>query len=422
MTGGATTKLVGYAALAAIGLVAAVAVGRAELVVLVAPFALAAGVGIALGRRPRLHMVVEPGPERALQGEVAPLGVRIESEDAVPTLELTVAVAPGLEVEGRARAVRLRAGEPRDIVLPLRCARWGGYRPGPVAVRARDPLGFAAWEARAEVTTPLRVYPHEEALRAVVPPAETQVFVGSEVARARGDGIEFADLRPFIAGDRVRRINWRASARRAELWVNEAHPERNADVVLFLDTFAEARLGATGTLDLAVRAAASLVSRYLARNDRIGLVSFGGILRWLVPAGGVTQLYRLVDSLLDSEIALSYAWKNVDVIPPRTLPPKALVVALTPLLDERSITALLDLRARGFDLAIVDVSPIPFAGEGRSTEERLARRIWALRREGLRVRFREVGVAVTEWRAGTPFAAAVEEVTSFRRAARLVRA
>ena len=55
--------------------------------------------------------------------------------------------------------------------------------------------------------------------------------------------MEFADLRPFMFGDRVRRINWRASARRGELWVNEQHPERNVDVVLFVDSFAEVRRG-----------------------------------------------------------------------------------------------------------------------------------------------------------------------------------
>ena len=72
----------------------------------------------------------------------------------------------------------------------------------------------------------------------------------------------------------------------------------------------------------------------------------------------MTQLYRIVDSLLDTEIVLNYAWKDLDVIPRRTLPPKALVIALTPLLDERAAGALIDLRARGFDLAIVEISPV----------------------------------------------------------------
>src|SRR5262249_28614082 len=160
---------------------------------------------------------------------------------------------------------------------------------------------------------------------------------------------------------RPRRINWRASARRGDLWVNELHAERNTDVILFLDSFAEVRAEdeAESTLDRAVRAAAALATHYLRHKDRVGLVGFGGVLNWLRPSTGLVQLYRTVDSLLDREIVLNYAWKALGVIPRRTLPPKALVLALTPLLDERAVGALLDLRARRFDLAIVEISPVP---------------------------------------------------------------
>ena len=79
-----------------------------------------------------------------------------------------------------------------------------------------------------------------------------------------------------------------------------------------------------------------------------------------MPGTGLVQLYRIVDALLDTQIVLSYYWKEIDVIPRRMLPPNALVIALSPLLDPRSVGALLDLRARGYDLAVIDVSPVPF--------------------------------------------------------------
>ena len=53
------------------------------------------------------------------------------------------------------------------------------------------------------------------------------------------------------------------------------------------------------------------------RRDRVGLISFGGILRWLVPGTGIVQLYRIIDALLDTQIFLSYYWKEIDVIPRR---------------------------------------------------------------------------------------------------------
>src|SRR5204863_319240 len=114
-------------------------------------------------------------------------------------------------------------------------------------------------------------------VKSCVAPRETQLFTGNRVSRATGEGLEFADLREFVPGDRIRRINWRASARRGELWVNEFHAERNADVILFLDSFIDARRSDRGTLDEAVRAAATLTERYLLEKDRVGLVNFGGV-------------------------------------------------------------------------------------------------------------------------------------------------
>jgi uncharacterized protein (DUF58 family) len=253
-------------------------------------------------------------------------------------------------------------------------------------------------------------------------PLETQVFVGNQVSRGRGDGIEFADIREWERGDRLRHVNWRASARRGELWVNEQHPERNTDVVLFLDTFSDVRDAQRGTLDLTVRAAASLAQRYLRHKDRVGVVSFGGYLSWLLPSSGTRQLYRIVDSLLQMDVVTSFASKAIDILPPRTLPAKALVIALSPLLDARSTAALLDLRARGYDLVVVEVSPVPFVQAADDELGRVAYRLWRLWREALRARYERAGVPVVEWADGEPFAAVLEEVTAFRRYARPLRA
>ena len=139
-------------------------------------------------------------------------------------------------------------------------------------------------------------------------------------------------------------------------------------------------------------------------------------------ASGTRQLYRIVDSLLDAEIMLSYAWKDLDVIPTRTLPPGALVIALTPLLDERAVRSLFDLRGRGFDLAVIELSPFPFVDEGETEVERLAYRLWRLRRDALRSRYASLGIPIVEWREGVPLEAMVEEVRGFRRHARVLRA
>src|SRR5262245_42030489 len=478
-------KLTVYTGLAATALLAGLALGRPELVALGAPMALLVIAGLAMAREPRVDLEVAVDRERAVEGDEATLALTVRSAAPVARLEL-VPVVPdrlGLSGQPRARSIRLAAGEPERVELRLRCGGWGAYTLGRVRLRTHDPLRLFGWDWLVPGQRRLIVYPEPARLRALVRPFETQVFTGNQVSRQRGDGIEFADVRPFLPGDRARSVNWRATARRGVPWVNERHPERNTDVVLFLDTFVdlpvagEARRtprslpggpgGARGTprrlpegsgpstLDRAVSAAASLASAYLSRRDRVGLVSFGGVVRWLQPGTGQAMLYRLLDTLMETQIFATVGWRGIRHLPSRTLPPKALIVALTPLLDERGVTALFDLLARGYDLAIVDVSPLTGTGPpgvatgaepeataapagertpgrrwaalgvsrwgGRERARRpaqaaaLAERLWALKREALRHRYQELGAAVVEWRAPAELEQVLYEVEACRR-------
>ena len=192
--------------------------------------------------------------------------------------------------------------------------------------------------------------------------------------------------------------------------------------MIFLDLFSEVRSGGEGTLDYAVRAAASLAEHYLARRDRVGVIGFGGVLRRLMPAMGSTQIYRIVDALIDSEVVLSHFWRGIEVIPPGTLPPRSLIVALTTLIDERPLDALLNLRARGFDLAVVEVMAEPFAVPGSHDAAQLAHRIWQLDRAATRLRYRRLGVPIVQWRPGEPLAPALAGDRQFERWNRWLRA
>jgi uncharacterized protein (DUF58 family) len=418
VTGFTSPRLLTYASLAAAGLVAGLALGRVEPVALAAPFLLALVAAVAR-TEPEVSVRLGLDPDRVLEDDEVTLTVELSSTGNVDRFEFLVPLLPQLSVVGGpARTVSLRAGEERTVELKLRCERWGAFTVGPLLVRARDVLGFRSWESEAGDVQALRVYPSEQTLQSLVRPLETQVFAGNQVSRAHGEGIEFADLREWQPGDRLRRVNWRATALRGALWVNEQHLERNTDVVLFLDTFGEVRVEGRSTNDRAVRAAATLAHRYLERRDRVGLVGFGGFLSWLVPASGTRQLYAIVDTLLRSRVVTSHAWRDVDLLPPRTLPPKALVLAITPLLDSRTAAALLDLRARGYDLVVVEVSPLELVEPDPDSAAELAYRLWRLSREALRWRYEQVGVPIVTWREGEELAGPLEEVNAFRHLAR----
>jgi uncharacterized protein (DUF58 family) len=418
----ATPKLGAYAGLASLGLLAALATRRPELVAVAAPFALTAALGLLLARRPSIDAEVELERGRALEGEEVELRLTLQADVGAERLEVLLELPRQLTVvDGHnPLLLRLADGERRDLTYRLECLRWGAFRVPRIYLRTQDVFGLLRHETVLDRRQDLKVYPSEEHVRALLRPVETQVFAGNYVAREKAEGIEFADLRPFVAGDRVRHVNWRASARRGELWVNEHHAERNADVVILLDSFSEARRGDLTTLDPALRAAATLAARYLREKDRVGFVAFGGILNWLLPSSGAVQLYRIVDAMLDTQIVLSYAWRDISRLPRRTLPPRALVLALTPLLDERSEVALLDLRGRGFDLVVIEISPLSVVPAARTELGAVAHRLWRLRREAVRARLEGAGIPVAVWDDESSLAAALEEVSAYRRRARAV--
>jgi uncharacterized protein (DUF58 family) len=417
-------KLAGYVALVAGGLLGGLALRRPGLVGLVAPFALWLAVGLATVREPEPEVSATADRDRAVEGEEVEVAVRVAAATTIERLELWLRVHPNLEPVGEAssRVLRVAAGTATTVRFRLRCGRWGAYRLGEIQVRCHDRFGLLAFDQEWAAALPLKVYPSPQVLRALLRPTHAQRLVGDQRTRLAGDGVEFAEIRPLLPGDPIRHVNWRASGRRGELHVNRHHPERNTDVVLFLDIFAETGDERGSTLDLAVRAAASLAGRYLAVKDRVGLVGFGGYLTWLYPSGGRSQLWRILDVLLDTRVVTSYADKTVQIVPVRMLPPGAIVIGVTPLLDERGIRALLDLRRRGFEVAILAISPAALARPSAGETGELAWRLWQLERDALRIRYQRLGVAVAEWRPEEPLEIPIGEVRRFQRRLRHARA
>jgi uncharacterized protein (DUF58 family) len=418
-----TARVEGYALLAAMSLVGALALRRPELAIVGAPFVLLLVAGTRFMAEPEVEATLSLETSRTLEGDDLDGGLTLESGSAIGRLEVILDLPDGVDVvDGEpSLGLRLQAGEERTVPLTLRCSRWGVFDVGGLELRATDVFRIVTWEQRLDERLMLKAYPRLEPVQRLVSARETQAFAGNEVSRHPGDGIEYADLRDFVAGDRVRSINWRASARRQSLVVNERHPERNTDVVILVDSFVDLGGETRSTLDDTVRAAATLASRYLERRDRVGLVGYGGILRWLRPGMGPGQRYRLIETLLETGVEPTFTWRDVGLIPARILAPNALVVALTPLVDPRFVTMLEDLRARRFDLVVVEVDPGGVVPAGPGKVAGLAHRLWLLERDVLRMRLERAGIAVGRWGDDGSLEEALEGVRTFRRYARRAR-
>ncbi len=421
MTGRVTPLALSLMVIAAWAVSLGVLSARPELFAVALPILL---VLAPLARRAPLpdHSIAHQiSSNRVFEGGAVTVTVTVAARSPIALIELLGPLPPGsIVLSGRHRAVMtLGAGRTARWSYEVRFPRRGAHDLGTIAVRVRDRFGLRTWEHRHVDLAPVRVYPRIVPLRSLPRPVHAQASVGDYVSPALGEGIEPGDIRQFAPGDRIKQVNWRASLRLGQLYVTQQHRERNADVVLMLDTLAEVGAPPETTLDLGVRAAASLATAYLGRKDRVGLISYGGVMNWVRPGSGRVQYERLVDILLRAEVVFTYVAKDLLRVPPRVLWPQALVIAITPLLDPRFAKAVLDLAARGFDLVVLVVSPVEVtrAALASSPAADLACRLWTLERRSALDELRRHGLPVLEWRPPEPLEAAL--VSARRRRVRL---
>jgi uncharacterized protein (DUF58 family) len=376
--------------------------GRADLVALAVPLLVAVVAGQrASTSRPQWRIERHVSVERAFEGERVTVTTTLRAVTALGLVEMLEPLPPRVRLERGCNHAffRLRAGEEVGWRFELRCTGRQRLRLGGPHLRLWGALGLVAAETRHRAPQTVAVYPHLPPLRYAPRPIRTQTFVGNHVSPSLGEGIEPGDIRPFTPGDRIRNVNWRATLRLGALHVTQHHPERNADVVLLLDTLSAVGADDETIVDVAARGAAALAATYLARKDRVGLIEYGGQPRWLKPGSGRAQLQRLLDTLLDASVVFTYVTRDLELLPARILPPQALVVALSPLLDTRFVRAAGDLAARGFDLVVIAVSPVAVTRRAvtDSAVADVAARLWALEHRARLDAYRRRGLTIVDW-------------------------
>ncbi|TDC31503.1 DUF58 domain-containing protein [Micromonospora sp. KC213] len=401
-------------------LIAAVLLGRVDLVVLAAPFAL--GTAYALRRRPTAAPYLEIAAADGQLVEGGPLAARVSvgNPDTVPyhLAVVRTRISPWLRVDragfggggtdiggsglDRPFVTAIPTGVAVDLELTGTALRWGRHPVGRAGARVAAADGLLV--SRAVVTEPvrLRVYPMTEPFEAVEAMPRAAGLVGAHHSRRPGEGGELAGVRVFAPGDRLRRIDWRVSLRARQLHVAATLSDRDAEVVVLLDVLAEAGRsggvrGAASVLDTTVRAAAAIAEHYLHRGDRVALLEYGPTARRLRPATGRRQYLTVLEWLLDTRAEASPHEPYDQVFGPQVLSADALVVVLTPLLDERSAQMLARLARGGRFVVAVDTLPADLSPPGEKGWAPVAYRLWRLDRDTMIGQLREHGVPVVPW-------------------------
>jgi uncharacterized protein (DUF58 family) len=396
-----------YFSLLLVGVVLSAVSRRLEPLFMVLPLIIALLYSRLAQPEPIFTLQCQMTPLRAFEGDRVTVHLTIRAETAVPPMELWHFLpAEAICAGGQHRVLlTLRAGEEQSFQHEIIFPRRGKYVLGRLYARVHPGTDLQPLLAEYRYDQLCYVYPHVAPLPHHLPPMHTHASFGNYVSRTAGEGLEFAGIRPYSSGDRVRRVHWRSSLIRQQLYVTDYYNERNADIIILLDTLVSLGSPQANTLDVSVRTAAALAAHYLYHKDRVGLIHYGGVCTWIAPATGQLQLYRILDALLGTQTLFSYLTADITRIPPRILPPGALIFVITTMLDARIDVALHDLLARGFQLVLLIISPahvIPACRDQRYSAA--TARLWRLEMDLRLQELRRLGVPVVMQSSDDPLA------------------
>lgn len=286
--------------------------------------------------------------------------------------------------------------------IALRSTRWGRRVIDPIQVMVMTPwMGF-----RCAIETPHRTLvtlPLPAGFDTTAPMRPSEGLIGMYRSARAGDGSEFAGIRRFQHGDRIRRINWTRSLRSTDLLVNSTWAEHETDVALVIDAtddfgVSEGVDGRASSMDTGVRAAGAIAEHFARRGDRVSLRSFGSTRQHFVAAGsGEAQLKRVLHTLTQIRPAGAMRgayrgggdWRSAGG-------GADLTVMLSPLVSHEALDRAVSLGRIGAPVVIVDTLP----GDITASDDPFTELAWRIR---LLERRREarlveaVGIPVVRW-------------------------
>lgn len=345
-----------------------------------------------------------------------------------PTGVVGVAPPPDWRDESGA-AVRPASGHAgrQQVAVPLRIrpTRWGVQQVGPMVVIASGPW----WAHRCGPSDvpglTLTALPQPAAYDSSAPMPHPEGLVGANRSVRSGSGSEFAGLRGFQPGDRLRRIHWPVSLRTGSLHVAATYADEDSTVVLVLDAFSDLgpREGIDGrptSLDVTVRAASAIAEHYLAVGDRVGMRVVGASQVPRVPVGsGRAHLRRVLGTLALIHPATERHDDRRQGV--AGIGAGSVVFVLSPLVDRAIVETVGMLGSRGLTTVVVDTMPEHLWTDDTDVYASLAWRLRRLTRQVDVENLAAAGIAVVPWRGAASLDQVLRDVSRRARAPRLVR-
>jgi uncharacterized protein (DUF58 family) len=276
--------------------------------------------GLLLFRNEKGIFARRDTPDRLSNGDENPLQLYLQNNYGFSTkLDIIDEIPHQFQRRDVLFEATLAPHETKLLRYQLRPTKRGEYNFGVINVFAAGPLRLLKRRFRFGEPRMVAVYPSFLQMRQYELLAISNRLTELGVKRIRriGHSMEFEQIRPYVQGDDVRSLNWKATARRNELMVNAFQDEKSQGVYCVIDKGRVMKSPFEGLtlLDYAINAALVLSNIALLKQDKAGIITFSEVLGQVLPAERKTgQLARILESLykqktryLESDYEVLYA-------------------------------------------------------------------------------------------------------------------
>ncbi len=245
----------------------------------------------------------------------------------------------------------------------LRAVQRGSFQFGPAEVSAEDIFGFAARSMTVTETQTVLVYPKIVTLTTLSIPAQHPFGDFKTRLRVMDDPLRLMGARSYVAGDNMRDIHWKATARRTSLQTKVFDASASLPLAIFLNvnTFEHVWQGIDHTLqELAITTAASIARYGWDNGHPIGIYANsvthpGGERIRISPSAHTAQLIAILEALARVVEYGRFPLDAVMHVESAGLPFGATAVIVTALVSDGLKAAMHDLRQRGHAIVLVTV-------------------------------------------------------------------
>ncbi|WP_299684189.1 DUF58 domain-containing protein [uncultured Dokdonia sp.] len=258
-------------------------------------------------------------PEKFSNSDLNELTVSIQNNYP---FDVTVSVIDEIPIQFQKRDFEKTFQIPRksikEYIYNLRPVERGEYIFGHLHIYVSTPIGIIKRRYRFEKDQMVKVYPSFIQMKkySFLALDNRLTLYGMKKIRRIGHTMEFEQIKDYVIGDDVRTINWKATAKRANLMVNQFQDEKSQPIYTIIDASRTMKMPFNGLtlLDYAINSTLAFSNIALKKKDKVGLLAFAENIKNHVPASSkkthlntiLEVLYNIDTKFLDSDFGTLY--------------------------------------------------------------------------------------------------------------------